>query len=377
MPCLNEADTVATCVDKALRAFAEAGIEGEVVVSDNGSTDGSQELAEAHGARVVSAAERGYGNALMAGIEAARGRYIVMGDADDSYDWLELPRFVDKLREGYDLVQGCRLERGGGTVLPGAMPFLHRVWGNPMFSALVKWWFKAPIHDVNCGMRGFSKRHYESLHQSAPGMEFAVEMVVKSSLHSARITEVPITLHPDGRQSTQPHLRTFRDGWRTLRFFLLYSPRWLFLVPGLALIALGLVGFALAMPAVETFGATLDANTLLFSSLAIICGYQSVMFAVFAKVYAISHGLLPEDPRLDRLAALLPLERVLVIAAVAIVAGLVLLALAVNEWRQVDFGELDYSSTVRLVVPGITLTALGFQTMLSGFMITVLRMRPN
>jgi glycosyltransferase involved in cell wall biosynthesis len=375
MPCLNEADTVATCVDKARQALADAGIAGEVIVSDNGSADGSQALAESHGARVVHARERGYGNALMAGIEAARGRYVVMGDADDSYDWRELPRFVDKLRDGYDLVQGCRLERGGGTVLPGAMPFLHRVWGNPMFSALVKWWFKAPINDVNCGMRGFSKRHYESLHQTASGMEFAVEMVVKSSLRSARIAEVPITLHPDGRASRDPHLRTFRDGWRTLRFFLLFSPRWLFLVPGLVLIALGLLGFALAMPAVEVFGATLDANTLLFSSLAIICGYQSVMFAVFAKVYAISHGLLPADPRLDRAHELLPLERVLVIAAAMIVAGLVLLGLAVNEWRQVDFGRLDYSSTVRLVVPGMTLTALGFQTMLSGFMISILNMR--
>jgi hypothetical protein len=200
-------------------------------------------------------------------------------------------------------------------------------------------------------------------------------MVVKSSLRSARIAEVPITLHPDGRASRDPHLRTFRDGWRTLRFFLLFSPRWLFLVPGLVLIALGLLGFALAMPAVEVFGATLDANTLLFSSLAIICGYQSVMFAVFAKVYAISHGLLPADPRLDRAHELLPLERVLVIAAAMIVAGLVLLGLAVNEWRQVDFGRLDYSSTVRLVVPGMTLTALGFQTMLSGFMISILNMR--
>jgi hypothetical protein len=298
-----------------------------------------------------------------------------MGDADDSYDWRELSRFVEKLREGYDLVQGCRLERGGGTVLPGAMPFLHRVWGNPMFSALVKWWFRAPIHDVNCGMRGFTKEHYASLGQSAPGMEFAVEMVVRSSLGGGRIAEVPITLHPDGRESGEPHLRTFRDGWRTLRFFLLYSPRWLFLVPGLVLIALGLIGYALALPAVEVFGATLDANTLLFASLAIICGYQSVAFAVFTKVYAIRHGLLPEDPRMDRVEKLLPLERVLVLAGLTILGGFVLLGLAVNEWRQVDFGKLDYASTVRLVVPGVTLTAVGFQTVLSGFFISILRMR--
>lgn len=373
VPCLDEAETVGACVTKARETLAGQRIEGEVIVADNGSADGSREVAARAGARVVEVGERGYGNALSAGIEAARGRYVIMGDADDSYDFGELPRFVAKLREGYDLVQGCRLASGGGTVMPGAMPFLHRAWGNPMFSALVKWWFRAPINDVNCGMRGFSKRHWESLHQTAPGMEFAVEMVVRSSLAGARITEVPITLRPDGRIASRPHLRTFRDGWRTLRFFLLYSPRWLFLIPGLVLFALGLVGYALALPALEVFGATLDANTLLVSSLALICGFQALLFGVFAKVYATSHGLLPPDRRLERLERALPLERLLALAALLVVAGLILLLIALNRWRVAEFGSLDYASTMRVVIPGVTLIALGFEAILGGFMVGVLR----
>jgi glycosyltransferase involved in cell wall biosynthesis len=375
LPCLNEADTLATCIRKAQRAMREHEIRGEVIVADNGSTDGSQEIAADEGARVVAVRERGYGSALMGGIAAARGRYVLMGDADDSYDFLELPTFVTKLREGYDLVQGCRLESGGGRVLPGAMPLLHRRWGNPMFSALSRTWFRAPINDVYCGMRGFTKEHYESLDQRCTGMEFATEMIIKSSLHSARIAEVPITLHPDGRQAHTPHLRTFRDGWRTLRFFLMFSPRWLFLVPGLSLVLLGLLGYALAMPAVHLFGVTFDAHTLLFASLALLCGAQSIMFAVFTKVFAISEGLLPPDPRVERAYRFLTLEKGLILGAVAMVAGLVLLIVAVNSWRAEDFGGLDYASTMRVVVPGVTLTALGFQTLLSSFFLGVLGMR--
>jgi glycosyltransferase involved in cell wall biosynthesis len=375
MPCLNEADTLGTCIAKALSALDEHGISGEVVVADNGSTDGSQEIATAAGARVVPVTARGYGNALMGGIGAARGRYVIMGDADDSYDFLELPKFVQKLREGYDLVQGCRLERGGGHVAPGAMPMLHRRWGNPMFSAMARTWFRAPINDVYCGLRGFTKRHYDSLNQRCTGMEFATEMIIKSSLGAARIAEVPITLHPDGRKAHAPHLRTFRDGWRTLRFFLLYSPRWLFLVPGLALVLLGLVAYALALPRVEALGVTFDAHTLLFGSLAIICGYQSILFAVFAKVFAVSEGLMPPDRRLQRAGEIVTLERGLIASTLTVLFGIVLLVLAVNEWRVQDFGQLDYSSTMRLVVPGVTLTALGFQTVLSSFFISVLAMR--
>lgn len=372
MPCLNEADTLAICIRKVLAAFADHGINGEVVIADNGSTDGSQEIAASLGARVVHVEARGYGSALMGGIGAARSRYVLMGDADDSYDFTELPRFLEKLREGNDLVQGCRLESGGGRVLPGAMPFLHRRWGNPMFSAAARSWFGAPIHDVYCGMRAFTKDHYASLDQRCTGMEFATEMIVKSSLARARIAEVPITLHPDGRQSHAPHLRTFRDGWRTLRFLLVYSPRWLFLVPGLLLILAGLVGYALALPRVKALGVAFDAHTLLFASLAIICGYQAVLFGVLSKVFAVGERLLPPDPRIQRLTSQLTLERALVLAILIMFLGVLLLLFAVVEWANRDFGRLEYADTMRLVIPGVTLTALGFQSILSAFFISVL-----
>jgi glycosyltransferase involved in cell wall biosynthesis len=374
MPCLNEADTLASCIEKAQRALRDHRIVGEVIVADNGSTDGSQAIAERLGARLVHVRERGYGSALMGGIQHARGRYVIMGDADDSYDFLEIPRFVEKLREGHDLVQGCRLPSGGGRIMPGAMPGLHRYWGNPMFSAMARWWFRAPIHDVYCGLRGFRKAYFEQLDQRCTGMEFATEMIIKSSLRSARIAEVPITLHPDGRKTRAPHLRTFRDGWRTLRFFLMFSPRYLFLFPGGILIALGLFGYALALPGVTIRGATLDAHTLLFSSLAMICGYQSIVFAVFAKIFAIRERLLPEDARMTRFFTLVTLERGALAGAAAIVFGLVLLSMAIWQWTQADFGRLDYATTMRVVVPGVTLTALGFQTVLSSFFMSILGM---
>jgi glycosyltransferase involved in cell wall biosynthesis len=374
IPCLNEADTLGTCIRKAQQAMAEHDIAGEVVVADNGSTDGSVGIAESLGAWIIPVGARGYGSALMGGIAAARGRYILMGDADDSYDFLELPKFVEQLRAGNDLVQGCRLERGGGRVLPGAMPVLHRRWGNPMFSAMARRWFRAPINDVYCGMRGFTKRHYRTLDQRCTGMEFATEMIIKSSLNRARIAEVPITLHPDGRKAHAPHLRTFRDGWRTLRFFLLYSPRWLFLVPGLLLVLLGVLGYAIALPGVSALGVTFDAHTLLFASLAVICGYQSVMFAVFTKVFAVGARLLPPDRRVAWLTRTLTLERLLIAAAIVMLAGLALLVAAVVMWAGRDFGRLDYSETMRVVIPGVTLTALGFQTVLSAFFISVLAM---
>src|SRR3954449_5610125 len=309
MPCLNEADTLGTCIEKVQRVFGEHAISGEIIVADNGSTDGSIEIATEMGARVLPVEERGYGNALIGGIRAANGTYVVMGDADDSYDWLELPSFVMKLREGFDLVQGCRLERGGGRVMPGAMPFLHRRWGNPMFSAMARSWFRSPLTDVYCGFRGFTKSFWLDLRQRADGMEFATEMTIKASQHRAKIGEVPITLHPDGRVAHAPHLRTFRDGWRTLRFYLLYSPRWLFLIPGALAVAFGALGYALALPGVTVGGATLDAHTLLFASLAILCGYQSIVFAIFTKTFAIAEGLVPEDPRWMRFFRLVNLER--------------------------------------------------------------------
>lgn len=375
MPCLNEADTLEICIGKAQRAISAHQIAAEIVIADNGSTDGSQAIAERMGARVVSVDERGYGNALIGGITAGRGRYVVMGDADDSYDWLELPKFVDKLREGHDLVQGCRLERGGGQVMPGAMPILHRRWGNPMFSRMARSWFRAPVTDIYCGFRGFTREFWLGLRQRAGGMEFATEMIIKASLNSARIAEVPVTLHPDGRISHKPHLRTFRDGWRTLRFYLMWSPRWLFLVPGAAAIGLGLVGYALALPGVELGGATLDAHTLLFSSLAILCGYQAIVFAILTKTLAIADGLASVDRRWHRFFEVVNLERGLILAGLGLLGGLVLLALAVNEWRVAEFGQLDYSDTMRLVIPGATLTALSVQTILSSFFVSILGMR--
>jgi hypothetical protein len=375
IPCLNEAETLGTCIDKALEGLRQAEAEGEVLVADNGSTDGSVELAEAHGARVVHVARPGYGSALMGGIAAARGRWIIMGDADDSYDFLQVPRFVEKLREGHDLVQGCRLPAGGGTVMPGAMPRTHRWLGNPVLTWLVRRWFGAPIHDVYCGLRGFSRELYDRLDQRCTGMEFATEMVIKASLRREKIAEVPITLHPDGRTVRTPHLRTMKDGWRTLRFFLLCSPRWLFLTPGLLLIALGLACYTVAMPGLTIGGLRFDAHTLLFGTLFLLCGYQAVLFSLCAKTFAVAEGILPEDPRLTAFGRVARLERVIVVSLMVLLFGLALLAAAVNRWRLAGFGELDYARTMRLVIPGATLAALAFQSVTTAFFISMLGLR--
>ena len=374
MPCLNEADTLEACIQKALSSIETLGIAGEVVVADNGSTDGSIQIAEAAGARVVNVSQQGYGSALMGGIEAARGKYVIMGDADDSYNFLEIPKFLKKLNEGYDLVQGCRLPAGGGQVLPGAMPFLHRLIGNPMLSFLARLMFRAPINDVYCGMRGFTKALYQRLDQRCTGMEFATEMIIKSSLFQEKIAEVPIALHPDGRQAHAPHLRTFRDGWRTVRLFLLYSPRWLFLVPGMMLIFIGMVGYALAMLGVQLGGWTVDVHTMLFASLFILMGYQAVLFAVMGKVYAIGAMLVPLDSRLSRLFEIITLERGLVISALVFLSGLGLLGKVCYEWWAAGFGDLEYSHTMRWVIPGAISAGLGFQSLLFCWFISILGM---
>ena len=372
IPCLNEADTLEACITRAQRTAEEHAIAAEVIVADNGSEDDSPEIARRLGARVVEVAQRGYGAALMGGIGAARGRYVIMGDADGSYDFGDLPKFVEQLRAGFDLVLGSRLPRGGGRVLPGAMPFLHRWWGNPMFSWLARAWFDAPISDVYCGLRGFTKEFYERLNQRCLGMEFATEMIIKGSLFDARMTEVPITLYPDGRKSHARHLRTFRDGWRTLRFFLMYSPRWLFLAPGTVLIVLGCIGGAIAWRGTTINGITLSVHTLLFSALAVLVGYQAILFAIFTKVFAVTEGLMPQDPRLTRFFRVIDLEKGVIGGALVLLVGLGMLAAAVNRWRLVDFGDLDYEETMRLVIPGATLTALGVQTILSSFFVSIL-----
>ena len=374
MPCLNEADTLATCIEKAQRAMREHNIVGEIVVADNGSTDRSIEIATELGARVVHVEAKGYGSALMGGIEAARGQYILMGDADDSYDFLELPKFVDQLREGHSLVQGCRLPSGGGKVLPGAMPPLHRWWGNPMFTWMVRNMFSAPVNDVYCGLRGFTREHYDRLELRCTGMEFATEMIIKSSLFDADIAQVPTTLHPDGRKAHAPHLRTFRDGWRTLRFFLMYSPRWCFMIPGILLAVFGILGYSLALPGVAVLGASLDAHTLLIASLAMLLGSQLVGLALFAKTFAISEGLVPESPRMQWFRRTATLERGLTLGATALAAGAIMIATALAQWHAVRYGALDYAVTMRWVIPGVTFAALGCQTMFGSFFLSLLRM---
>ena len=375
MPCLNEAETLAGCIEKAQLGIQRSGVRGEILVADNGSKDDSVLIAEKLGARVVRVKEKGYGNALRGGIQAASGKWIIMGDADESYDFSETDRFVKKFQEGFELVTGCRLPQGGGKILPGAMPFTHRWLGNPLFSRMARHMFAAPIHDVYCGLRGFTRELYDRLELQCDGMEFATEIIIKASLHGARIAEIPITLHPDGRKTHAPHLRTARDGWRTLRFFLVFSPRWLFLAPGLVFALLGLVGYAVALPGLTIYGITFDAHTLLFSSLAIMMGYQSILFAICAKTFAINEGLLPRDERVDRFFKVIYLERGLAIGALAFLVGLILLSAAVLQWKSAHFGRLDYAVTMRWVIPGATLTALGFQTVLSSFFVSILGMK--
>lgn len=369
MPCLNEAETLATCIKKAQKALESLNVNGEVVIADNGSTDGSPEIAASLGAHVVHVAERGYGRALLGGIKAARGKYIIMGDADDSYDFSNLGPFLEQLRAGHDLVMGNRFK---GGIEPNAMPRLHKYLGNPVLTGIGRLFFRSPCGDFHCGLRGFSKAAIQRLDLRTTGMEFASETVVKASLHGLRITEVPTTLSVDGR-NRRPHLHTWRDGWRHLRFLLLYSPRWLFLYPGLSLMLIGTVvsGWLLVGPRVVD-GITLDVHTFLYAAIAIVLGYQTVIFAIFTKVFAITEGLLPEDPRLKTLFRYIKLETGILAGALLLVAGLGLSIYALSFWSSTSFGPLDPSRTLRLVIPAVTLIALGLQTVLSSFFLSIL-----
>ncbi len=373
MPCLDEADTVGTCVLKAVNALQKMGISGEVIVADNGSRDASVEIAESLGARVVHVERPGYGSALMGGIEAARGRFVLMGDADDSYDFTQVHRFYNKLCDGADLVQGCRLPGGGGRVMPGAMPWLHQ-YGNPGLTWLVQKMFKAPINDVYCGMRGFTKELYQRLDQRCTGMEFATEMIIKSTLFGAKIEEVPIVLHPDGRKAHRPHLRTFRDGWRTLRFFLMLSPRWTFLVPGIALGTLGLIGSLAVLMRASFAGVVFDAHTLLVSMVSLLVAAQLGCFALLAKTFAASEGILPKDKRVEDFARCCSLERSLWFSGLLVASGVGVVAWKSWEWASEGFGRLDYSETMRWIVPAVGAIALGCQFAFSSFLLSILRL---
>jgi glycosyltransferase involved in cell wall biosynthesis len=369
MPCLNEAETVGICVQKAQWYLRQRGIAGEVVVADNSSTDGSQAIATQMGARVVSVAAKGYGNALMGGIAAARSKYIIMGDADDSYDFSDLDPFVEKFRQGYDLVMGNRFK---GGIMPGAMPPLHKYLGNPVLSAIGRLLFRSPCGDFHCGLRGFNKDAVLKLDLRTTGMEFASEMVVKATLHDLRVTEVPTTLSPDGR-SRPPHLRSWRDGWRHLRFLLIYSPRWLFLYPGLLLMLLGLIVTFWLLPGPRTLaGVAFDVHTLLYAAISIVVGFQAVNFAVFTKVFAVTEGLLPEDPRLNRLFRIVNLEVGLGVGFGGIIIGLVGSVYAFVHWSLRSFGPLDPTKTLRIIIPASLSLALGCQIVLSSFFLSVL-----
>jgi glycosyltransferase involved in cell wall biosynthesis len=369
MPCLNEAETLAKCIAHAQGAVAKGGFSAEIIVADNGSTDGSQHIAGELGARVVDVSRKGYGSALIGGIDAARGRFVVMGDADDSYDFEAIGSLIDKLREGYDLVVGNRFL---GGILPGAMPWSHRWVGNPVLTLISRVFFHAPVGDTHCGLRGFTKDAYDRMHLRATGMEFASEMVIKASLKGMRITEVAVALRPDGR-SRPPHLRTWRDGWRHLRFMLLFSPRWLFLYPGLALFAVGVGLSALLVPGPLRIGSVrLDIHTLLVAGFLALLGYQLVLFAVFTKIFAIRAGFHPPHPALERLSRYVTLEVGLGAGVLMVLVGVIALVLAVASWGAVGFGNLDPSLTMREVIPAVVLLALGTQTVFASFFISIL-----
>ena len=372
MPCLDEAETLAACVGKARGYLERSGVSGEVLVADNGSSDGSVEIAERAGARVVREQRKGYGSALRAGIAAARGRFVIMGDADGSYDFGALDPFVAALRGGADLVMGNRF-RGG--IAPQAMPPLHRYLGNPVLTGIGRLFFRSPVGDFHCGLRGFRSEAVRALGLATDGMEFASEMVVRATVDGLRIAEVPATLSPDGR-SRPPHLRSFRDGWRHLRFLLLLSPRWLFLYPGAALMLAGLASMLWLLPGprvVAGFG--LDVNTLVYSAAAIVCGFQSVSFAILAKVFATNARLLPPDARIRRFTSLLSVEFGMGAGLLVFLCGLAGGAYALGLWRLASFGALVPEVTLRIVAPSATAMIVGLQLVFSSFFLGVLGLR--
>lgn len=372
MPCLNEAETIGSCIVKAKQSLERLKLNAEIVVADNGSTDGSIEIAETLGSRVVHVEEKGYGNALRGGINAALGQWIIMADADDSYDFSHLDPFVEKLREGHDLVMGCRLPKGGGRIMQGAMPWKHRWIGNPVLSWIGQLFYKSPTCDFHCGMRAFTREAFQRLGLRTSGMEFASEMVIKATLNSMRIAEVPITLYKDGR-SRPPHLRSWRDGWRHLRFMLLYCPTWLFLVPGLLLLLTGAgLGARLWWGPMKIGVFGFDTNTLLVCGMAVVVGLQITLFGIFTRTFAIAEGLLPPTPFWERLSQRFTLEKGLVLGLLILLNGLVFLVKAVLFWKAAGFGAISYPESLRQVIPAVTLITIGVQIIFSSFFLSIL-----
>ena len=369
MPCLNEAETLAACIAEAQTWLETAGVSGEVLIADNGSTDGSRDIARAAGARVVEVPVRGYGAALAAGIAAARGRYVIMGDADMSYDFGALDPFLERLRAGDQLVMGNRF---AGGIAPGAMPWHHRYIGNPVLSYVGRLFFKTPIRDFHCGLRGFEREAIAGLSLRTTGMEFASEMVVKASLVNLKISEVPTRLRPDGR-SRAPHLRSFRDGWRHLRFLLLFSPRWLFLYPGLALLSVGLISGAFLLHGpLHIGGVEFDIHTFLISAMCVIVGVQAIAFALIGRRFAARYGFIPPSANYDRLLEALSLERILAVALLLMGIGIVALVWGLGEWANRDFGPLNPRTTMRALILAVTTLVVGLQVMMSGFLSSML-----
>ena len=369
MPCLNEEATIAECIERIQKTLQENRIAGEIIIADNGSHDQSREIAQRMGVRVVSVENKGYGSALMGGIASARCEYVVIGDADGSYDFTQIPVFLEQLRAGYQLVMGNRF---AGGIQPGAMPPLHRYLGNPLLTAIGRLFFRAKCHDFYCGLRGFTRTAYERMTLRTTGMEFASEMVVKASLFNLPVCEVPTTLSPD-RRTGRSHLRTWHDGFRGLRFLLLYSPRWLFLYPGLALLVVGLAIAAWILPSPRRIGHSfLDIHTLLYGAVAILTGFQAVVFALFTKLFGITEGLLPEDPRLTRVFRVLSLERGLLVGAMLLLGGVGVASYSAYIWSRSGFGPMNPFVLVRLVAAALVLITLGFEIVLSSFFLSIL-----
>lgn len=374
MPCLNEAETLKTCIDKAQSYLTTENIEGEVLIADNGSTDGSLEIAKDAGARIVNVPVKGYGAALIHGIEEAKGKYVIMGDSDDSYDFSRLQLFVQELRKGSELVMGNRF-RGG--IKKGAMPFLHRYLGNPVLSFIGRLFFNIPIGDFHCGLRGFNRAAILRLGLRTTGMEFASEMVVKAALYNLKFTEVPTVLSPDGR-SRPPHLRTWRDGWRHLRFLLIYSPKWLFLYPGLTLIFVGLLFTSLLVSnPVKVGSLTFDIHTLLYSNLFIIIGFQSALFYFLSKTFAVTQDLIPSNNRFQLFWKYINLEIGLVVGVLLCLLGAGTTLFAFDQWRKAEFGVLDPSKLMRLTIPSVTIIILGVQVIFFSFFLSTLGIKTD